>query len=565
MGTSMDMVMNAYMGLAKGNATMLDNLKVGYGGTQTEMLRLAKDMGVISDNVKSFGELSFDDAILAIHKLQEKLDITGTSADEAANTIQGSTNRMKAAWENMIVGLGDTEQDAKALVDKFVETVVGGTDEAGNHIKGFLDNLAPIAEQIVSSLPSLIEGIGQAIENSDSDLLTSIITAVGKAITTTIVTLTRLLPTIMPQLIEGLKQVIQAVGEALPEILSAISELGQDGLPTLLEGLADIIIQLVEFLTTPENINAFIDVSFAIMKALYEGMLQAIPRLLEALPTIVENLVKALLRNIPKIATAGVEFFVSLVSNLPEIIKGIVVAIPQIIQAIFEGLASFGFDLGKIFFDAWQGVQDVFANVGEFFGVVWDSIQAAFGAVGSVLSQIFSDAWNAICEVFSPVGEMFGNIGKSILNGLSSVINGIIWGINQVIKIPFEGLNWILRMIRDIEILGIKPFGWINEIYVPQIPSIPMLAEGGVLKKGQVALLEGQGDEAVIPLSQNTEWIDKVATRLSEAQKDEPQHIYFDIHIDKMNANSEEDIEKLCDRISSMLGARSSRKGAAFS
>ena len=327
----------------------------------------------------------------------------------------------------------------------------------------------------------------------------------------------------------------------------------------------DIIIQLVEFLTTPENIDAFIDVSFAIMKALYEGMLRAIPQLLEALPTIVENLVKALLRNIPKIAMAGVEFFVSLVSNLPEIIKGIIFAIPQIIQAIFKELASFGFDLGKIFYDAWQGVQEVFANVGDFFGGVWDSIQAAFGAVGSVLSGIFSEAWNAICEVFSPVGEMFGNIGKGILNGLSSVINGIIWGINQVIKIPFEGLNWILRLIRDIEILGFKPFSWINEIGIPQIPSIPMLAEGGVLKKGQVALLEGQGDEAVIPLSQNTEWIDKVATRLSEAQKDEPQHIYFDIHIDKMNANSEEDIEKLCDRISSMLGARSSRKGAAFS
>lgn len=573
MGTSMESIMNAYQGFSKSNYTMLDNLKLGYGGTKTEMQRLIKDASQMIDIQKELGitvdasSLSFDNIVNAISVMQKKLDISGTSAKEAAETIQGSIGRMGAAWDNLIVGLGDKEQDVKALVDKFVETVVGGTDESGEHIKGFFDNLAPIAEQIVSSLPSLIEGIGQAIENSDSDLLTSIITAVGKTITTTIVTLTRLMPSIVPQLIEGLKQVIQAIGEALPEILSAMSEFAQDGLPTLLDGLADIIIQLVEFLTTPENINAFIDVSFAILDTMLEGIFRAIPRLLEALPTIVGNLVKALLRNIPKIAMAGVKLLVSLVSNLPEIIKGIVVAIPQIIQAIFKELASFGYDLGKIFFDAWQGVQEVFANAGDFFGGVWDSIQAAFGTVGSVLSGIFSDAWDAICEVFSPVGEMFGNIGESILNGLSSVINGIIWGINQVIKVPFDGLNAILRTIKDINIAGLKPFSWIGEIPVPQIPSIPMLAEGGVLKRGQIALLEGQGDEAVIPLSKNTEWMDGVADRISDRlNNDGNQNITYNIHVDvgNMSANSKEDIDALAEILIQAIAEKTARRRVAF-
>ena len=218
--------------------------------------------------------------------------------------------------------------------------------------------------------------------------------------------------------------------------------------------------------------------------------------------------------------------------------------------------------IGEWFFNVGQQIKAFWEGIPKFFEDVWNGIQNAFAGVAAWFTKVFSDAWEGIKNVFSATGEMFGNIGKSILNGLSSVINGIIWGINQVIKIPFDGLNGILRLIHDIDIMGLKPFNWIGQIQVPQIPSIPMLAEGGVLKKGQIALLEGQGDEAVIPLSQNTEWIDKVADRLNE--KSQSINYTINVEVAHMNANSIDDIEKLAETLMQVMSEKTMRRGAAF-
>lgn len=165
------------------------------------------------------------------------------------------------------------------------------------------------------------------------------------------------------------------------------------------------------------------------------------------------------------------------------------------------------------------------------------------------------DFWNKIKDAFSPMGEHFYNFGQGVLNGLKSIINGLVWGINEVIAFPFNKLNDALRTIKNVNILGAKPFDWIQEIGVPQIP---YLAKGGVLKKGQMAFLEGQGDEAVIPLSQNTEWIDKVAEKLGEKR----QSVYynFEIHIDKMGQTSEDDIEQFADRLMEVMNEKETRR-----
>ena len=121
----------------------------------------------------------------------------------------------------------------------------------------------------------------------------------------------------------------------------------------------------------------------------------------------------------------------------------------------------------------------------------------------------------------------------------------------------------ILRTIKNVNIAGLKPFDWIGQIPVPQIPSIPMLAEGGVLKRGQIALLEGQGDEAVIPLSQNLEWIDNVANRLSN-KLDTSATYNFTIHIANMNANDQSEIEQLAERLMDAMAEKTARRRNAF-
>ena len=523
LGTSMESIMAAYQGFSKSNYTMLDNLRLGYGGTKTEMQRLVKDASQMIDIQKELGvtvdasSLSFDNIVNAISVMQKKLDIAGTSAKEAAETVQGSIGRMGAAWDNFIVGLGNKEADIGKLTKDFITTLVGGVDEAGNQVKGVIQNVMPVVENLLNALPDVLLAIGKAIAEQLPTLTQTLLPSFASAVTNLLLEITRLLPTLLPAILNAIKQVVTEIGQQLPEILKLIVEFIETDASSITESVIDIALKLIEVLTEPDVLSALIEAGVTMLIALQEGLWKAIPKVVEALPKIIDNLIKALLNSIPKLIEAGIKLFVSLVQNLPAIISGIIQAVPKIMLSIVSAFNPFGEQMGKIFSSAWEGIKQIFSldKVGGFFRGVWDGIKNAFSYVTDWFKNIFSEAWENIKNVFSATGETFSRIGRSILNGISTVINSIINGINQVIRVPFDGLNGILRAIKNVNIAGLKPFDWIGQIPVPQIPSIPMLAEGGVLKRGQIALLEGQGDEAVIPLSQNLEWIDNVADRLS--------------------------------------------------
>lgn len=146
--------------------------------------------------------------------------------------------------------------------------------------------------------------------------------------------------------------------------------------------------------------------------------------------------------------------------------------------------------------NAWEGIKSVFSTVADFFG------------------NIFSKAWQKVKDVFSTGGKIFDGIKDGIVKAFKTVVNAIIRGINKVVKIPFDGINWALNKIRSISILGVSPFSWIDTIGVPQIPE---LAQGGILKRGQIGFLEGNGAEAVVPLDQNRKWISAVAAEMNAA------------------------------------------------
>jgi hypothetical protein len=145
--------------------------------------------------------------------------------------------------------------------------------------------------------------------------------------------------------------------------------------------------------------------------------------------------------------------------------------------------------------NAWNGVMGVFRKVGEFF------------------SGVFNTVKDKILAVFSAGGKVFAGIKDGIINVFKTVVNGIINGINTVIALPFKGLNSILDTIHNVEIVGIRPFDWLT--WRAPVPQIPLLAQGGVLERGQVGLLEGNGAEAVVPLEKNREWIQEVAAEFA--------------------------------------------------
>ena len=179
------------------------------------------------------------------------------------------------------------------------------------------------------------------------------------------------------------------------------------------------------------------------------------------------------------------------------------------IKNIFSNVGTFFTDT---FTGAFEGVKQAFSSIGTFFSGIWDGIKSVFGGVADWFGGVFTKAWTAVKNVFSTGGKIFDGIKDGILNGLKAVINGLIGGINKVISIPFKGINWALSKIREISILGNKPFGWIDTIDVPEIPK---LARGGIVDSAQMFIAGEAGKEVVMPLENNTGWITQLAEKVS--------------------------------------------------
>lgn len=196
------------------------------------------------------------------------------------------------------------------------------------------------------------------------------------------------------------------------------------------------------------------------------------------------------------------EGFRNFINNLLNQIKGFFAGLWTGIQNIFNGVGTW---FSNVFTGAYNGVKNAFSSVGSFFSGIWSKIQGAFSAVGSWFGKIFKGAWGAITGAFSGVKGFFDGVWSGMTSGVKGAINFVLKGINAIIG----GLDMIhIDVPKGVPVIGGTSFG-IN------IPKIPYLESGGVLKKGQTGYLEGNGDEAVVPLSQNTGWIGELARKLS--------------------------------------------------
>ena len=296
MGTSMESIQNAYQGFAKGNFTMLDNLKLGYGGTKTEMLRLVKDAGVVDEAVKSMDDVSFDQMIEAIHIVQENMGITGTTAKEASTTIEGSVNTMKASWSNLLTGIADDNQDFGQLVDNFVESLMA------------------VASNMLPRIQKVMEGLGQLVTELVSVLLPEIITMINDN---------------SEQMIESATNLITALGDGILQALPILA-------PIVFEIITNLITNLVSAL--PQ----IIDIGMQILIQLINGLTVALPQLITMLPTIIKTTVQVLMKNLPLILQAGMQLVVALIQGLMTALPQLISYLPEIIDTICKTLTNSG-------------------------------------------------------------------------------------------------------------------------------------------------------------------------------------------------------------------------------
>ena len=325
MGTDMSAIQYAYQGFAKDNYTMLDNLKLGYGGTQAEMARLINDSGVLGDSIqvtaKTVKDVPFSSIIDAIGVIQDNLGITGTTAKEAATTLTGSFASVKAALSNVLAGLTlgqDLGPSLNALATTLTTFLTG--------------NLIPAITNILSALPGA---------------LVTFITALGPQLVAGIQTLfpqlsagfTTLVPQLMQQFVNGfttwLPQIV-AVGTQM------IQQLGQglvQGIPNFLAQALPMVLQFTESLRA--NFSNIVDAGIDLLLDLVQGIANGLPALIEYVPQIVSNIAGLINDNAPKILQAGIQVIVTLVQGLIDAIPTIIANIPQIIGAIADTITAF--------------------------------------------------------------------------------------------------------------------------------------------------------------------------------------------------------------------------------
>ncbi len=431
MGSDIGSIQNAYQGFAKQNYTMLDNLKLGYGGTQEEMKRLLADAEKVS-GIK-YDISSFADVTEAIHVMQTEMGITGTTALEATETISGSIAGMSSAWENLLAGMGNADADVGKLVDNLVE-------QFGHVVK----NITPVLATIVSALPPLLNGLLTAV----ADLLPTLLTAVTDLFNQVLQTLLTLLPGLIPVVVDTLLSLVQTIVDNLPlfidvamQIITALVTGIAQALPTLIPAAVQALITIVQGLIN--NLPMLLDAALQLIVGLAQGLLTALPMLIQSLPAIITALVSFLIGSIPLIIDAGIQLLISLVAELPTIITAIVEAIPFIITAVISALNDAIpqlIEAGVMLFIALVEnlPQIIIAIVGAIPQIMVALIDGFLSYIG-ILAKTGVNLISSLKDAFFDID--WAEVGSNIIAGIGSGITNAASGLWNAAKGVFGGFK----------------------------------------------------------------------------------------------------------------------------
>lgn len=371
MGTSIEMIQNAYQGFAKQNYTMLDNLKLGYGGTKEEMARLIADASKMTDVQKELGvtvdetDMSFANIVNAIHVVQANLDIMGTTSKEASTTIQGSISSMKSAWENLLVGIADDKQDFGKLVDNFVDSVATVGKNIMPRLKKILKGVAKLIKEIVpeiaKELPGIVNDILPDLANAAVDIVKGLVDALLDNAETLLDTGIKILDTI----INGIIECIPKIKDLIPTIINAI-------------------LRIIDVLT--EHLDEFIEGGIQIALALLDGIIKAVPKILEKLPEICQKIIDGVLQGLfgldEGVSNTFSTAFGGAVGGAIEIIKGIL----SFLNGDFStGLESAGKGLSDV-------VGGILGTIDTLFGT---SLSQWYDDTRTFFNQFGQDLYNA--------------------------------------------------------------------------------------------------------------------------------------------------------------------------
>ena len=407
MGTDMEAVQNAYRGFSRGNFTMLDNLALGFAGTKEgmqELLDAAQQISGVEYDISSYADI-----VDAIHVVQTEMGITGTTAQEAATTLQGSLESMKSAWNNLLTGMADPNADIGKLIGNMVDSA-----------KTFIGNLVPIIKQsltgITGAIKELAPVIAKELPGMIRDTLPDLLEAGASVVETLLRGIMDALPDMLPVIIDFVVTFVKMLLDMAPELVqTGVTLIGElikgiaQAIPEILPAIVDAILAIVEVLVDPDNVSLIIDAVIQLVMAIVKALPQIIMSLLDALPTIIKSIIQGLMQAIPQLISGLIQIVIELVKHLPEIIAAFIKAIPEIIMAILEAFGPIGEGLANLFSGAWEGIKNIFSSVGSWFGEKFTQAKENAATAWSNFKDIMGNVWDKTKDVFSSVGSWFGD------------------------------------------------------------------------------------------------------------------------------------------------------------
>ena len=342
-GGDIGMIQGAFQGFAKGNYTMLDNLKLGYGGTKTEMEKLIADANEYAATIGQASDLSiesFADIVTAIDLIQQKQNIAGTTAREASTTIQGSLGMVKASWENLVTGMSDKGADLSKLMDNLVNSITGYTEESiqvtdgyaykqTTHVKGLIDNILPVIEKALDSVGTLVEKLAPKI---------------GEEIP-------KLVQKVLPKLLSAGAGIVSALAQGLLDNIGPLLFTAGDIIEQLMNGLLEAtsgqdskIMEVINWILAvfEENYMMLMDIGMQILNNIIQGIITELPELLDWTLTIINTFGEMLIDNLPLLIESGLQLILTLALGiaeaLPELIPTIVDVVLTIVQSLIENV-----------------------------------------------------------------------------------------------------------------------------------------------------------------------------------------------------------------------------------
>lgn len=404
MGTDIETIQQTYQSLARGNYAMLDNLKLGYGGTKSEMERLIQDANKVKQANGEMGDLSIDkfsDVVQAIHIMQQQMGITGTTAKEAATTIEGSVGMMKAAWQNWLAELGKDNADINGLTKQLVDSVSTVIQNVGPRI-------AQIITGITAALPQLFASLGSTLPALVMQILPPVLGALGQLGTMLLTSATTWITTSLPQL---LAQFQSWVTSRLPSFLQT----GLTMVTNLLQGIVQALPQIAS-------------TAVIVLTTLLDGLSAQLPQLIPIGINAVLNLVQGILNNLPQIIDSGLKLILGLAQGLINALPDLVGKVPILIGQLVGGIIN---RLPQIL---QAGVQLLGALANGFISSVPRLIGSIPGMVGQIMHGFTSVNW--------------GSVGLNIITGIATGIAGAAGRlVTAAVNAANNALNWVKRKL----------------------------------------------------------------------------------------------------------------------